>query len=137
MTCSCCGSSQGLKLNQFKEIETVAGDELFVLADNTLMSYETLVVAARTFLPDPDIVEADISFGYELSKETDILICRGSGIIYMPSVAAQRSQVTIISTDGDAEIEPLGTDATDRSVVTAGNSFVATPYQFSSKWIEA
>lgn len=134
MACSCC-TGQGLKLNQFIETSLLELDSMFVLADNTLISYENLVIEARTFLPDPDIKEVDITFGYELSKETDILICRGSGIVYMPSVASQKSQVTIISTDGTATITPLGSDTTLITAVTAGNAFVATPYQHLLKWI--
>lgn len=137
--CSC-NACKGVKLNQFPTSSVLSSANQFVMAGNKLIAYSTLLNSMQAALVAPSftptIREADITDGINVGVGTDIVICRGTGDVNMPSVALATKPVTIISANGTATIIPDGADGTDQVTLTTGNAFAATPYQFESKWVD-
>lgn len=82
--CNCKGC-RGLKLNQFAPIDTITAALQFVLADNTLIDYQTLVNSILAMLPniptgpflltedtDPQNVASDVTFAGSVTAKSFI-----------------------------------------------------------------
>ena len=148
--CSCgrysCSKCKGRKESSFSSINTISSSTLIralsgsgTASENVNIPYNVLLntIQAALVAPSftPSIREADISGGINVGVGTDIVICRGTGDVNMPSIALSTKPVTIISANGTATIVPDGTDTTAQTTITTGNSFVAVPYQFDSEWV--